>query len=179
MKLLCNSKNECLNDRCHWKIGCDCLGKENLTPFSFECDWIGKTVAITESASIFIDDHEVENISPGKITIRKKDEGVKFDSQKLRWDLLPFDALEEVVKVYTYGATKYDDRNWEKGIKYSRVYGALLRHLMAWVGGKIFNKEDGNVLHLSQVVWNALALLTYEVRGMREKCNDLIPRKVE
>ena len=138
-----------------------------------------------EPKPIYIDDHEVETCRYGMksnghaSSVRPTEGGTKYDDKKLRWDLLPFDALEEVVKVYTYGATKYDDRNWERGIKYSRVYAALLRHLIKWVGGKIFNKEDGNVLHLAQVVWNALALLTYEVRDKREKWNDLIPRKVE
>ena len=106
-----------------------------------------------------------------------KNEGIKFDSEKLRWDLLPFDALEEVVKVYTYGATKYEDRNWEKGIKYSRIIGALLRHLVARISGKIFNKDDGGVRHTAQIAWNALALLAYELRGMVEF--DDMPNKLK
>jgi len=95
-------------------------------------------------------------------------EGIKHDNGKLRWDLLPFDALEEVVKCYTLGASRYGDRNWENGIKYSRLVGSLLRHLNAWLKGSTYNWDDSGVMHIAQVVWNALALLTYEVRGMKE-----------
>jgi hypothetical protein len=34
-------------------------------------------------------------------------EGVKHDGDKPRWDLLPFDALDEVAGVLRYGAKKY------------------------------------------------------------------------
>lgn len=32
-----------------------------------------------------------------------------FKDDKLRWDLLPLDLIEEVVKVYTAGAKKYGE----------------------------------------------------------------------
>ncbi|HKE56465.1 MAG TPA: dATP/dGTP diphosphohydrolase domain-containing protein [Pyrinomonadaceae bacterium] len=48
--------------------------------------------------------------------------GVKKDLGKLRWSLLPWDALEEVVKVLMFGASKYADRNWEKGMDWDRVF---------------------------------------------------------
>jgi len=40
-------------------------------------------------------------------TCAKKGNGVKFDADKLRYDLLPVDELEEVVQVLTDGAKKY------------------------------------------------------------------------
>ncbi|MGQ9570674.1 MAG: dATP/dGTP diphosphohydrolase domain-containing protein [Thermodesulfovibrionales bacterium] len=110
------------------------------------------------------------------------EQGIKYDGRdgegemKLRWDLLPFDALEELVKVYTFGSKKYGDRNWEKGIVYSKIVGALLRHLTARLKGIIVNKEDGNVLHSAQIVWNAIALLTYDIRGMN-RFDDMTPKK--
>lgn len=33
-----------------------------------------------------------------------------YKDDKLRWDLLPLDLIEEVVKVYHFGAKKYDIR---------------------------------------------------------------------
>ena len=91
-------------------------------------------------------------------------EGTKFDSDKLRWDLLPYGALEETVKVYTGGAKRYDDWNWAKGIKYSRIFAALCRHLMAfWWKKKRINEEDFGLHHLAHVVWCALSLLHYEL----------------
>lgn len=94
-------------------------------------------------------------------------QGLKYDGEKNRLDLLPFDALEEVGTVYTLGAKKYADRNWEKGINYMRVVGALLRHLFAWIRGEERDPENGQ-RHLASVAWNALALLAFEIRGLKE-----------
>ena len=42
-------------------------------------------------------------------------EGKKNDflDKKLRWDLLPLEEIEDVVKVYTAGSIKYGDNNWQ------------------------------------------------------------------
>ena len=92
-------------------------------------------------------------------------DGTKDDKEKIRLDLLPFDAIEEIGRVYTIGARKYEDRNWEKGIKYMRIVGAILRHLIAWVRGDTFDPENGQ-RHSAAVAWNAIALVAYELRGM-------------
>lgn len=90
----------------------------------------------------------------------KKDEG------KLRLDLIPVDAMEELSKVYAFGAQKYAEHSWESGMKLSRVYAALLRHLFAWWRGEDTDPESG-LSHLAHVTWNAVALLTYTKRGIR------------
>ena len=89
-------------------------------------------------------------------------EGQKYDEGKCRLDLLPVDALWEVGKVYTMGATKYDDWNWSKGLRYSRVIAALLRHLFKWTSGETFDTMDGQH-HLASVVWCGLALLHFDL----------------
>lgn len=71
------------------------------------------------------------------------EEGKKFDEDKVRMDLIPVSMLTGVGKVLTFGAKKYGDRNWEAGIKWSRVYAAALRHLMAWWGGEEYDQESG------------------------------------
>lgn len=88
-------------------------------------------------------------------------EGRKFDEGKLRWDLLPVEPLEKVAEVYTIGARKYDDRNWENGLKWGRVFRALLSHAFKWWKGEKYDTEDGQH-HLASVVWCALALMEYE-----------------
>ena len=84
----------------------------------------------------------------------------KFDSDKLRYDLFP-PSLAEVAKVFTIGAKKYGDRNWEMGLSYGRVFGAMLRHAFAWWWGERSDPEDGQH-HLSSVAWAALVLMHYE-----------------
>lgn len=94
----------------------------------------------------------------------KNEEGIKFDSDKLRWDLIPFACIEELAKVYTFGAKKYGDNNWQKVTPKSRYVAAMLRHFCAWQGGESRDPETG-LFHLSHMVWNGIALLWFEVRG--------------
>lgn len=103
-------------------------------------------------------------------------QGVKHDADKLRYDLVPPEALEEVVKVLTFGATKYTDRNWEKGINYGRVYGALMRHMQAFWKGEDKDIES-DISHLSHAGCCLFFLLTYEGRKMREFDDRPICRK--
>jgi hypothetical protein len=88
-------------------------------------------------------------------------EGVKHDADKLRFDLLPVRPLRELARVYSIGAKKYTDRNWEAGLKWGRVYAALQRHAWAWWGGEELDPVDGQH-HLASVAWCALALMEFE-----------------
>lgn len=94
-------------------------------------------------------------------------EGTKKDEGKDRWDLLPFDAVRGIVKILTFGAIKYDDRNWEQGIKYGRVYAALLRHLSAWWHREECDPESG-MSHLWHAGCCLLFLIAFNDRGMTE-----------
>jgi hypothetical protein len=73
----------------------------------------------------------------------KNDAGNKFDGNKNRLDLLSIQAMNGIAEVLTFGCKKYGDRNWEKGLSFSRVFGALLRHLFAWWIGKNNDDETG------------------------------------
>jgi len=88
-------------------------------------------------------------------------EGAKFDGGKLRFDLVPVIPFMLIVKVFTFGAVKYEDRNWEKGIKYSRIFGGIMRHLWAWWGGEAKDPESG-ISHLAHAGCGILFLLEYE-----------------
>jgi hypothetical protein len=85
--------------------------------------------------------------------------GKKYDTDKLRFDLLPVKEIEQLVDVLTYGAKKYSDNNWKKVRPFnSRYYGALQRHLSLWRQGIKIDEESGKT-HLSMVFCNALFLL--------------------
>jgi len=88
------------------------------------------------------------------------DPAVKGDGDKLRFDLVPIEAMEEVAKVYTVGAVKYEDRNWEKGMKWSRMYAAMERHAKAFWRGETYDPETG-IHHMAHAAWNCLALIHY------------------
>lgn len=85
-------------------------------------------------------------------------EGVKADAGKPRTDLLPYDALLSVAAVLDFGARKYAERNWEKGMAWGRLVAALLRHLWAWCGGQDIDAESGHH-HLAHMACCALMLL--------------------
>ena len=87
-------------------------------------------------------------------------EGVKHDMEKLRMDLVSAIAIEELAKVYSYGARKYEDHNWRKGIKWSRVLAALKRHILAFEKGEDIDQES-NLLHLAHAMWGCASLLEY------------------
>ena len=97
-------------------------------------------------------------------------EGKKNDYQdgKLRWDLLPLEEIEDIVKVYTAGSKKYGDDNWQY-LKdgYRRYKAAMFRHLLEYEKGNKIDEETG-CQHLAQVAWNAIAMLWISKHTFRE-----------
>ena len=91
--------------------------------------------------------------------------GYKHDAEKLRYDLIPPEAMEELAKVLTHGATKYEDHNWARGMKWGRVFSALMRHMWSWWKGENVDPETG-YSHLSHALCNLVFLVTYEQRKM-------------
>lgn len=89
--------------------------------------------------------------------------GQKFDQEKPRVDLLDADWLEGTARVLTFGAIKYDAHNWRKGIAYSRLIAAALRHLFAIMRGEDIDRESGlpHVHHLSCCVMFLSAMMKY------------------
>lgn len=95
-------------------------------------------------------------------------EGKKNDRKddKTRWELMPLDCLEDIARVYTEGAKKYGDNNWqnlENG--YERYKGALLRHLLASETEDI--DEETGCYHLAQCAWNSISMLWLLKHGKR------------
>jgi len=71
-------------------------------------------------------------------------EGKKFDASKLDWTLVPFKAMEDVVKVLAFGAAKYERENWKTVKEPMRRYrAAAYRHLNAINEGEWFDPESG------------------------------------
>jgi hypothetical protein len=82
-----------------------------------------------------------------------------------RFDLIPFEALTEVARVYGFGATKYADDNWRKGYAWRLSLGAMLRHIAAWAMGYPTDPES-KLPHLAHAAWHCLTLLTFEAHGL-------------
>lgn len=88
------------------------------------------------------------------------EEGLRYDDGKPRYDLIHPKALNGLVKVLTAGAKKYADRNWEKGMKWSKVISSLKRHLAAIEAGEDYDKETGE-FHADHLQCNAHFLSAY------------------
>lgn len=58
-----------------------------------------------------------------------KKAGTKFDEGKLRMDLITPEMMVALATVLGHGAEKYGERNFENGLKFSRLFTATLRHL--------------------------------------------------
>ena len=97
------------------------------------------------------------------------DLGVKHDKDKIRYELLPPELLHGVADILTSGAIKYDDRNWELGMKWSRVFGALMRHIWAWWNPLVPDTdEETGRSHLWHAGCCLAFLIAYEARGVGE-----------
>lgn len=85
------------------------------------------------------------------------------DSQegKLRFDLIPVEALRRDAELYRAGAKKYAEDNWRKGQPYRRVYASILRHLFAW---RIGMKDED---HLAAVRFGCAAIMEYDKLAKR------------
>ena len=99
----------------------------------------------------------------GKMDEIKNEPAKRFDANKPRYELLPPDALEELVWVYTKGALKYEDHNWTKGMSWSRCFGSLMRHSWAFWKGETTDPETG-CAHMAMAAWNCLTLCAYSLR---------------
>ena len=93
------------------------------------------------------------------------DEAIKYDHGKLRYDLVPPEALEELVRVYSFGAAKYDQDQWRKGMSWRRVFAAIMRHTWAWMRGEDRDSESG-LPHLAHAAWGCFTLLAYGKGGL-------------
>jgi Domain of unknown function (DUF5664) len=129
-------------------------GKESALKFD-PSQYVGKpTVEIGESGA------------GGKGT------GIKHDSGKPDYSLLPPNALHEIVRTLTAGAKKYDspdlsiEPNWKKvDNPQRRFFAASQRHQWAYQRGEAYDVGEGgsDCHHLAAAITNLMFLLEREL----------------
>jgi hypothetical protein len=88
--------------------------------------------------------------------------GVKYDSEKPDYSLIPPHALDEAVKALTYGKNKYSRENWRLlDDAENRYFAAAQRHLWALRRGETYDSESG-LHHASHAM--ACILFYYELQ---------------
>jgi hypothetical protein len=90
---------------------------------------------------------------------------LKFDTEKVRLELIPPELLLGTGRGLTYGAKKYAAGNWAvgDGFKYSRLYGALQRHLTEFWSGNNIDPESG-LCHLDHAACMLSFLMATHIR---------------
>lgn len=112
----------------------------------------------------------------------------RYNKGKLRYSLIPIEALSKIADVYTKGAHKYtvyekdgqeflgkdipldqvhsynikDDGadNWKLGQEWLSSMESIERHIAAWKNGEDID-TDLNTYHLANAAWGMMSLLTY------------------
>lgn len=92
-----------------------------------------------------------------------KERGERKNSGKNRLDLIPPEMFQALGEVLTFGANKYADRNWEKGMPLTEIAASLLRHYVAWLKGEDIDPESGKP-HLWHMFTNAGFMVTISER---------------
>lgn len=96
----------------------------------------------------------------GDVQSDERGSGARYNHNKTRYDLIPLSTLKDCADVFSYGANKYAEWNWAKGMKWSVPYACALRHLQAWYEGEDTDPESG-LPHLGHVMCNLVMLSHY------------------
>lgn len=113
----------------------------------------------------FVTGTDIMGIIPAEDPIENKSVKNDIIDDKLRWDLLPMEEIEDIVRVYHAGAKKYGPNNWQNldnGI--NRYRAASQRHMMEYLRGNKIDEETG-CYHLAQCAWNIIAMLYLDKHG--------------
>ena len=84
-------------------------------------------------------------------------ETTKFDEGKPDFTAIPQEALLEVAKSFTHGASKYGSDNYSLGTKYRRYIAASQRHVNQWLRGEDIDESGTN--HLSNAIASLMMVL--------------------
>ena len=103
--------------------------------------------------------------------------GDRFNEGKLRWSLVDFESLEDMVKVLEFGANKYSEENWKKGLKWREVIESMLRHIIAFLRGEDYDKESG-ISHIGHIMCNAM-FIAYMFKNRKDLDNRFKTNKYE
>ena len=88
---------------------------------------------------------------------------------------LPLEALIAAAVSLEYGAVKYDNRNWEKGLPWQQMIDSLKRHIDDFERGIDYDDgENGSGLpHVCMIMASAMMLTASVIRNIGE--DDRLP----
>jgi hypothetical protein len=104
--------------------------------------------------------------------VNDKKRGLKKDTGKPKWSMMPFRVLREVVKVFMHGNKKYGRDNWKVAVKEDEFFywDALISHYDDAHTERFEEKNEGLILDndsklptLAHIIANCLILLWYQL----------------
>jgi len=84
------------------------------------------------------------------------------------YHLIPIEPLRAYARVSNFGAKKYTNYNWEKGLPNTQIARSLIDHIFAYMRGEDTDHESGLSI-TDHIVWNAAALSYNQAHGI---CDD-------
>ncbi len=106
----------------------------------------------------------ITNIETGETRIIDPITGGEKGMKDVQLHALPWEALQELGRIYSFGAQKYADYNFRKGYQWSLSFDAMLRHAFAF-----WNREDldeeSQLHHMAHATWHALTLTLFALTG--------------
>jgi len=88
-------------------------------------------------------------------------EHLKQSKNKLRYSLLPFEAVEGVVKILEFGAKKYGEGETWRMVEKRKYIDASLRHLASHLMGETIDQES-SLSHIDHAICNLLFVSAME-----------------
>jgi len=98
--------------------------------------------------------------TPEELTVHICEQFLKFDDDKLRYDLIPPEWETALAEVLTHGAKKYKSNNWQQG-EVERYVAATMRHWNAYRRGETKDPHSG-MPHLWHIFTNIGFLIHLE-----------------
>ena len=118
-----------------------------------------KEIRLMSAEDLEIGDMDYIPPTPNKLKVDGG--GERKNDGKIRLSLLPASLFYAAAKVMMFGAKKYADHNWRRGMKWSVPFDCAMRHLLKWWDGEQLDEESGES-HLGHAVANLLMLIEYE-----------------
>lgn len=94
---------------------------------------------------------------------------MKYDENKLMYHLIPYEILESLAEIFTYGYKKYandeKETKWRE-VEIERYESAMFRHYISWKKGEDYDKES-NLHHLKHMLWNISVILYLSIKKQK------------
>ena len=118
---------------------------------------------------IDLDHFDVEDKKNAKAEFAASESGAQREALGVPYmKQLPLEGLAAGAAALEYGAQKYSDRNWEKGLPWQQMIDSLKRHIDDFERGRDYdNGSDGSGMHhVCMIMAGALMLSSSVIRGI-------------